>query len=119
MDPITDTERHPYVKDVFQMAQMSSAPNGMILWVNSNAKILKYPEPGKLTWTYRTEVDRGVRTFVPRVDMFSFPSKWWETVRNEYPDMIMGPDRVWSAALKDLMRRDGGSHLQWATEVMK
>ena len=106
--PINDKERYPYVRDVLQQVEML-LPKGLVVLSGPDVTFDKGVD--QQGWASRIEVRNGVQTFNPRPDVLAFQIDWWRKVRDQFPDMIMGPDNIWKKTLKDLIRRDGGVDL--------
>lgn len=105
-EPVKDSDRYPFVRDAIQMPELRSQKGDTILWTSAVArfsgslsKISEHP----MGYAYR--IKNG--TYEPAVDLFWFPVEWWVENRKKYPDMIMGPDRYWSRAIKEMLRGSG------------
>lgn len=110
----------PTFNDVFNWAVEQCAPDGMVLYTNSDVCLRPDLEREMIGWvkkygcyyTHRIDVPNATsqpdwkKPVYAGVDVFAFTPAWWESVRSDAPTLYIGREG-WDAVVKVLMQRSG------------
>ena len=113
--------RFPYVKDLFDVGCRGCSDIDIICYTNADimvrsdtySEIAGALQESNAVYCFRRDfnhrIDKPIDdadfvkgVFYPGKDLFAFRVKWWNTYRNDFPDMILAFE-AWDAVLQELM----------------
>lgn len=112
VSPIKDPARYPFVKDIFQAACMMGGDDDIVVLTRPDVRFFADVDLTSGPVYSRRWVSGKVLTYDPSCDLFAFSKAWWNKHRGDYPDMVMGPDKLWGRVLMEMMKMNGGKEVR-------